>query len=52
MKRSYWLLLAAVLVLFPLGYWLSQKITVVDERVELGASPAVRANPYLAMEYF
>lgn len=51
MKRSYWLILFAALLL-PAGFWLSQQITVVKERVEIGASPEVRSNPYLAMEYF
>lgn len=51
MRRSYWLIIMAV-ILLPMGFWLSQQITVVQERVEVGASPEVRSNPYLAMEYF
>src|SRR5690554_1225487 len=39
-------------ILLPMGFWLSQQITVVQERVEVGASAEVRSNPYLAMEYF
>lgn len=51
MKRFSWLILCAA-VLLPLGFWLSQHVTVVKERVDIGASPEVRSNPYLAMEYF
>lgn len=52
MKRSAWIVLAAVLVLLPMAVWLSQNITVATERIELGPDAAARANPYLAMEYF
>lgn len=51
MKR-YSIVILAALLLAALGLWLSQNITLYDERIELGASPEARSNTYLAMEYF
>lgn len=52
MKRSYLMALTLVIALLAMAAWLSQNITISDQRIELGASPEARNNPYLAMEYF
>ena len=52
MKRSYLMALTLVIALLAIAAWLSQNITISDQRIELGASPEARNNPYLAMEYF
>lgn len=52
MKRSYIVIFAVALLLLALGIWLSQKVTLTEERLALGPSPEARSNTYLAMEYF
>lgn len=55
MKRilqRYLLVIIAGLLLLALAVWLSQKITFFEERIELGASPEARSDPYLAIQYF
>lgn len=50
--QRYLLVIIAGLLLIALVLWLSQKVTFYEERIELGASPEARSDPYLAIQYF
>ena len=50
--QRYLPVIIAGLLLLALGVWLSQKITFFEERIDLGASPEARSDPYLALPYF
>ena len=51
MKR-YLPAIIGVLVLGAVGLWLSQYLVYEEQQIDLGPSPAVRSNHYLAMEHF